>query len=48
MPTTSQPTSRYATMTASQVAATVQELLAQYAVEDAARRERNAARLAAL
>jgi len=44
MPTDLATDTRYATMTAAEVLATVTELLAQYAAEDAAR----AARLAAL
>lgn len=48
MPTTLPNTSKYASMTASQVIAHQTELLTQYAIEDAARRARNAAILAAL
>lgn len=46
MPTT--PTTRYSNMTAYQVLQEQNRLLACWAAEDAARRTRNAARLAAL
>jgi hypothetical protein len=48
MPTNTHPTSRFAAMSAAQVIAAQQKLLAQYAIEDASRRARNAAILAAL
>lgn len=48
MPTNTYPTSKYATMSAFQVLQAQQKLLAQWSAEDAARRARNAAILAAL
>lgn len=48
MPTSLPASSRFATMSASQVLAEQTRLLATYRAEDAARRARNAAILAAL
>lgn len=48
MPTNAYPTSRYAPMTAAQVLAEQERMLALWAAEDAARRARHAAILAAL
>ncbi|HEY6117470.1 MAG TPA: hypothetical protein VI172_16070 [Candidatus Dormibacteraeota bacterium] len=45
---TTQDTGRYATMTAAQVLDAQAELMARWSAEDAARRARNAAILAAL
>jgi len=48
MPTTLAPTSRFASMSAFQVMEAQAALLARWSDEDAVRRARNAARLAAL
>ncbi len=48
MPTSLPASSRFASMTAVQVIAEQQRLMASWTTEDAARRTRNAARLAAL
>lgn len=48
MPTNAHPTSRFASMSAAQVLAEQERMVARYAVEDAARRARNAAILASL
>lgn len=48
MPTTARPTSRFAHMTAAQVLAEQERMLARWDAEDRARRARNAALLASL
>ncbi len=48
MPTNAFPTSRFATMSAAQVLAEQERMVAQWAADDTARRARNAAILAAL
>lgn len=48
MPTNAHPTSRFASMSAAQVLAEQELMVARYAREDAARRARNAAILASL
>jgi hypothetical protein len=48
MPTNTYPTHRFAHMSASQLMAEHDALVARWTAEDAARRERNAATLAAL
>ena len=48
MPTNAHPTSRFATMTAYQVLQEQQRMQERWAAEDATRRARNAAILAAL
>lgn len=48
MPTTLPSTSKYATLSAAQVLAEQHRLMSQWSAEDAARRARNAAILAAL